>query len=326
MKNKGTPAELAVAADDAVPAELSNPQGAAEGEGGGDDDLYEAAERELAGGESDETETDQAPVEEPEQAEPKTVEAAPAEAPSESTKVKIDLNAEYVFVDEGGNEHTVKGQDAAWLTNQMHRKVQEKHAQIEAYKPLEQRFQHDKGGLARDILTQATPAERLAAVKELLAQDGLTDMAESLDQRMAQANLQFDPLAPQRALLEQQQRDVQAQQSRFEAQQRLNADISQLQTSIGRQLTAREMAGIDSVYANYLQAKQFNPQLPVLPFSQAYKLAVDAMRFEESLKPQTPKPKQPTPAERAARGGAKSGPPTEDDLFVAAMREQGIAF
>lgn len=323
MSKKGTPSDAPVADAPEVPTEPINPQGAAQGQDDSDE-LYLAAERELVSANEPEPEPEPA---QPEQSEPEAVEAAQPEQAAQPSRVKIDPNGEYVFVDENGNEHSVKGSDAAWLTQQMHRKVQEKHAEVEKYKPLEQRFQHDKGGLARDILTQASQAERLATVKELLRQDGLTDLAGTIEQRMAQANLHVDPLAPQRALLEAQQNEFRQQQSRLAAQQQLTQDLSALQTSIGRQLTARELAGVDAVYANYLQARQFNPNLPPLPVAQAYKLAVDAMRFEDVQKPQVSRPKQttPTPAERAAKSGAKSGPATPDDLFYAAMREQNIA-
>lgn len=321
-KNKGPNTGEAVAAKPVAQPEPTNPAGAADGQDNSDD-LYLAAERELRG-ESAEPEQESEPVqpEQPEsEPEPEPVAAEPVAA--KPSRTKIDPNAEYVF-DDNGNEIVVKGSDAAWLTPHMHRKLQEKHAELEKYKPLEQRFQHDRGGLARDILLAANPAERLAAVKELLKQDGLTDLSSAIEQRMAQANLSYDPLQAQRAMIQQQQQELEQRRVQFESQQRLMTEVSALETQIGRKLTPRETAGIDAVYGNWMQARQANPSLPLPPVSQAYKLAVEAIRFEEAARPQ-PKPKTPTPAERSAQGNAKTGPASPDDLFIAAMREQNIA-
>lgn len=318
-KNKGPNAAPVVAADDVAQDVTEQPKGAVADDSS--DDLYLAAERELKG------ESEPEPAAEPEQpeqpeAEPEPVAAKPAEAPQPVAEINPD--AEYLYRDKDGNEIRVKGSDAIYLTTQYHRKLQEKHAEIEKYKPLEQRFQHDKGGLARDILLATNPAERLAAVKELLKQDGLTDLAGAIEQRMAQANLNYDPMAAQRALMQQQQQELEQRQRSFEAQQRLQSDMAMLETSIGRKLTAREIAGIDSVYGNYLQARHANPNLQLPTVQQAYKFAVDALRFEDMQKPQANKPKTPTPVERVATRSAKTGPVSADDMFYAAMKEQGI--
>ena len=289
-----------------------------------DDAMYEAAMAELDGGGSD---PDLSPPEPDPLEQPEVVASAPEVVvePDQPTVNRVDADTEYVFTDKDGNDYTVKGADAIYQTSQYHRKMQELDTQhrdyTTKYEDLESRFSHDKGGLARDILKQADAAERLATVRELLAESGLSELSGQVEQSMARANLQHDPNQAQQAMLQQQRESLTQQQHQFQAQQALHNDIGQLETKIGRKLSAREMSGVDNVFGSWVNARQANPNLQRPSFDSAYKMAIDAIRFEDGAR--TPAPQPQTPVERARSVSKPAGPPSDEELLQNAYKEQG---
>ena len=303
---------------DAAPAEPNNAQDAA-AEAAEDEAIYNAAfpEGELP------PEQPEQPAQEPEpQPEPVQAEQPEPTEPVEPEISRIDLDKEYLFVEKDGTEHRVKGSDVAWLTPHMHKKVQEAKDELAPYKALEQRFEHDKGGLVKDILSQTDLGESLTTIGDVLRTHGLTDIADQIQQRMQQSNVQFDPLQKQQTMLQQQQADLAQQQAQLQAQALFQQDLMSLQAKIKRPLTPQEQAGVDNVFSRWSQARQANPSLERPTMEQAYKSAVEAIKFEQSQGRQT---QQPPPQERVTvAGGRSTGIPDEGDLYHAAMREMGL--
>ena len=240
---------------------------------------------------------------------------------------QIDPNAEYIFKDLDGNEYKVKGSDAIYQTTNYHSKMQKLHDESKQYEPLEQMFQHEKGKLASQVLQSADVAERLSAIREVLNQTGLSDIATTIDQRMQANNLQHDPLQNQQAILEQQRAELDQQRQSMAAQQALTADTQALESRLGRTMTAREQGGVNNVFGQWMQARQANPNLARPSMDAAYKMAQDAIRFEDSTR--TPQ-KQNTQVPQAERVQKRSIPDpgilSDDDLFAAAMQEQHLTY
>lgn len=318
----GTTAEPAevVTADD-VP-EIVQEQAQAPGQDS-DDALFDAMEAEQFGEPEKPAGTDlQAKDIAPDLHEPEAGPEPEIEAVPDNL---IDPDREYLFKDAEGNEYKVKGSDAIYQTTKYHRKMQEINDRLKEYEPLEQMFANQKGELVHKVLATADPTERFEALRRALQDNGLIDMAQDLQQRMQQSGIQYDPMQAQQRALEQQQRQLQDQQRQFEAQNRIREDRTRLESSLGRQLTAREMDGINSVFGNWMQARQANPNLAMPSFEGAYKLAQDAIKFEDSQRTQTV-----TQAPKPERVNQTSRPEPkvmdDDELFAAMAREQGLSY
>jgi hypothetical protein len=298
-----------------------------------DDALFEAMEKEQFGAveqseysEPQETEV----IETVKHLEPSEIapdlHEKPVEAAEEVTEIPrnlIDPDTEYVFKDADGTEYTVKGSDAIYQTSKYHDKMRQIHEEAQQYKPLEEMFQYEKGKLAAKVLETADVAERLNAVATILRETGAPDLADAIDERMQANNLQYNPLEAQQSLLEKQKSEVESQRARFMAQQALATDTQALESRLGRTLTARESGGINTVFANWISARQANPSLARPSFESAYKMAQDAIRFEDSNRAPAQKPKS-TVERIKTRAVPETKAQSDDELFFAAMQEQHI--
>ena len=240
---------------------------------------------------------------------------------------QIDPDTEYIFKDLDGNEYTVKGSDAIYQTTNYHRKMQQINDELQQYKPLESMFQHEKGRLAAQVLQSADVAERLAAIKDVLKESGLSDVADTISQRMQANNLQHDPLSNQQGILDQQRAELDHQRAQMAAQQALTADTQALESTLGRSLTPRESGGIDNVFGQWMNARQANPNLARPSMDAAYKMAQDAIRFEDgNVRTQKTKTQAPRAERVKQRSSPDPGMPTDDELFAAAMQEQHLTY
>jgi len=228
-------------------------------------------------------------------------------------RLKIDPNQEYIFIDKDGNEVIKKGSDAVYLTTEYHRRLQqlddERKKMAETWQPLEDRYATDKLGLGRDIIAEQSP-----------------ELAALIDQQLQvlQQEGRHDPLAGQRQQLQIQQQRFQQQQNEVLAQQRLDADIAAQEQKLGRQLSPVEWDYMNKAFRNNAAARQVNPQTAPLDVAKAYDIAVRAIQYERQQN--KPAPATRAPVTTTVRPTAAKAAPrelTDDEVYAAAMREQG---